>query len=150
MPSETAQRLIIGLPDSEHLTIQPTRRSHPDCDDYWDGNWITCAVTVKVGGFRAKVDADLRAEELASFRGALAGIYEQLAGEAVFETMEGWLTIRICGDGRGHFEARCELCDEPGIGNRLFFKLSLDQTYLPTILQSLDNIMLRFPVIGRP
>ena len=143
-------RVIIGPQDGEHLAVEPMRRNHPDCNDYWDGNWLACAIDVNVGGFRGHVDADLRAEEFASFRDGLQRLYNQLNGEATFETREHWLTIHVVGDGRGHFEATCQLRDEPGIGNCLAFSLAFDQTYLPAVLRSLEAILHRFPVVGRP
>ncbi len=143
-------RVTIGPQDGEHLTVEPIRRNQPECNDYSDGNWLACAIDVKVGGFRGHVDADLRAEEFASFRNGLQRLYNQLDGEVTFETVEQWLTIHVAGDGRGHFEATCQLRDEPGMGNRLAFSLAFDQTYLPAVLRSLEAILHRFPVVGRP
>lgn len=147
---DTDLRMVIGLAEGEHLTLEPIRRNHPACTDFWDGNWVACAIDVKVGGFRGHVDADLRAEEFMTFRDGLQRLYDQLAGEAVFKTMEHWLTILVRGDGRGHFEAQCELRDDPGMGNRLVFSLAFDQTELLPILRSLDAVLRAFPVIGRP
>lgn len=147
---EEAGRFVLGAEASEHLTIHALRRSYPECDDYWDGNWIVCAVDVRVGGFRGHVDASIRAEELAALRDGLRRLHEHLTGEAKFETMEQWLSICVVGDGRGHFEARCELRDDPGVGNRLMFTLAFDQTFLPAMLRELDAIVHAFPAVGRP
>lgn len=130
--------------------MKPLRRNYPEVSDYWDGNWLGSSIDVHVGGFRGHVDADLRAEEFASFRDALRRLTEDLSGTATFETMEHWLTIRVSGDGRGHFEALCELRDDPGMGNQLRFTLAFDQTYLPAMLHELDAIVAAFPVVGRP
>jgi hypothetical protein len=146
----TERRLVLGSADGEHVIIEPRRRNYPDCSDYWDGNWIGCTIDVRAGGFRGSVNADLRTEEFVSFRDALRDLYDRLAGEAMFETMEHWLTIKIVGDGRGHFEAKCELRDDPGMGNRLEFALAFDQTDLPPVLRDLDAIVAAFPVVGRP
>jgi len=148
--ADSEARLVIGSPGGEHLVVEPTSRNYPECTDYWDGNWIRCAVDVRAGGFRGAVKADMRAEEFVAFRDALRRLYDELAGEATFETMEHWLRIAIVGDGRGHFEAKCELRDDPGMGNRLTFTLAFDQTYLPSMLRQLDAIVETCPVIGRP
>jgi hypothetical protein len=142
--------VTIGPPGGEHVTVEPLRRSHLGCTDYWDGNWIACAINVKAGAFRGQVDADLRAEDFVRFRDGLRRLYDELAGNATFATMEDWLAIDVRVDGRGHFEARCELRDDPGMGNLLTFSISFDQTQLPTVLRDLDAVVLRFPVLGRP
>lgn len=147
---EEAARLVLGSEASEHLTVHSLRRNYPECGDYWDGNWLGCAVDARAGAFRGHVDASLRAEEFVAFREGVRRLYEQLAGEAKFETMEQWLSIRVVGDGRGHFEAKCDLLDDPGVGNRLTFTLAFDQTFLPKMLRELDGIIDAFPVVGRP
>jgi hypothetical protein len=144
------RRLVLGSLDGQHMIVEVRRRNYPDCGDYWDGNWIRCAIDVRAGGFRGSVEADLRAEEFVLFRDGLRGLHDRLAGTATFETMEHWLTLKIVGDGRGHFEAKCELRDQPGIGNRLEFALAFDQTEVPPMLRELDAIVNAFPVVGRP
>src|SRR5262245_19557539 len=113
---------------SEYLTISVLGRSNPDSADCWDGNWLRAAAEVSVSGFCGAVSGELRADELAAFAGQLAQLQESLQGEARFETMEHWLTIRASGDGRGHMECRCAGRDRPGIGNKLECVLHSDQT----------------------
>jgi hypothetical protein len=55
----------------------------------------------------------------------------------------------VTGDGRGHFTARCELRDQPGIGNKLIIELAFDQTDVPAMLRDLDELLRRFPVRGK-
>jgi hypothetical protein len=141
--------IIIGSP-TRGLTIAVQRRSHAGCTDYWDGNWLSTNISVFIGGFRGRVDADLRAEELVAFRDQLRAVYESLSGRAEFHTMEGWLGLQVLADKTGHLRVTGDLLDEPGIGNRLSFSLDLDQTYLPNVLSALDEITRAFPVIGTP
>ncbi len=92
----------------------------------------------------------LRTEEFVRFRDELQPLYERLSGRAVFETMEGWLRIEINGDGKGQFHAACEAVDQPGVGNRLAFKIGFDQTELPAVVRGLDGICAALPVVGAP
>ena len=140
----------VGGERSEFLALTLLGRSHPAARDYWDGNWVRAAVEVIAGGFRGKVDGDLRAEELSAFHRDLAPLVETLAGEASFTTMEDWLSIVATGNGRGQIELRCEIRDQPGIGNTLAFRLALDQTYLGPLVAQLAQATRAFPVIGRP
>ena len=133
----------------EFLTIAVVGRSHL-ATDYWDGNWVTAAVEVQAGGFRGAAGGHLRAEELADFHRQLAQLQESLRGTAEFTTMEGWLSIRVEGDGRGHMACRCVLRDEPGIGNTLDCLLLTDQTFTRSTVAELAAVVQAFPVVGRP
>ena len=134
----------------DYLQISPLRRAHPNATDYWDGNWVNCEVDLAVGRFRGKYIADLRTDELEQFRNGLGKAYQDLRGPAVFESMEEWVRIEATGDGRGQFTADCEVTDKPGMGARLTFRLSLDQSAIPPILVDLDAILDDFPVLGDP
>lgn len=141
--------VIIGCDGGSVLRITLLGRSHPDTNDFWDGNWIRAAVEAKVGGFHGSVNGEARADELAQFLDQLARLQETLQGTAEFETMEGWLSIRITGDGRGHMEIRCVIRDEPGIGNTLNCTFASDQTFTRTTVVQLAEISRAFPVVGK-
>ena len=140
----------IGRNDSEYLNVQITGRSHPGSQDYWDGNWVNADIEIDAGSFRGRYGAYLRAEELKDFRDALARLYSFDSKEAKFETMEGQLSIRVTGNGLGHFTAECEALDQAGVGNRLIFSLDFDQTEIPEMLKGLDAVAREYPVIGKP
>jgi hypothetical protein len=130
------------------LSIRLLGRSHPGATDYWDGNWVTAAVEVVVGGFRGSVSGDLRSEELAQFHIQLARLQKSLRGTAEFATMEHWLSIRVTGDGQGHLEFRCTIQDVPGTGNTLECTLATDQTFTRATVAELAAAVKAFPVIG--
>lgn len=142
--------ILIGSESSDHVVIAVTRREFADATDYWDGNWIYASVRVNVGSFRGEYEALLRTDEIASFRDGLTRLHAELKGAATFQSMEQWLRIHVEGDGLGHFTAKCEARDQPGIGNTLQFELRFDQTDLPPMLASLDAVLTAFPVIGAP
>jgi hypothetical protein len=62
---------------------------------FWDANWISCAVDVNAGAFRSRVDGMIRAEELEDFARQLDRLVASLDGEARFTTMEGWIDLRL-------------------------------------------------------
>jgi hypothetical protein len=139
----------VGGENSEFLALTILGRSHPDARDYWDGNWVRALVEVAAGGFRGEVSGDVRAEELSSFHGEVARVFESSSGEARFSTMEDWLSIVVAGDRCGGIKLSCEVRDLPGIGNTLAFRLALDQTYLRPMVEQLRRAVVEFPVIGR-
>jgi hypothetical protein len=139
----------IGGEEAEFLRLTLHGRSHPDATDFWDGNWLDCTAEVAAGAFRGDLRRALRADELEAFRQQSAVLHDRLTGEAVLDTMEEWLRVRVVGDGRGHLEASCRLCDDPAFGNTLDCRLHLDQTFLPAVLRQLDRALQTYPVIGR-
>jgi hypothetical protein len=136
----------IGGTDAEYLSLRSGGRSCPTGSD-WDANWLACVVEVAAGEFRGRAGGVIRTEEVEHFRQQLAGLHGRLTGEAVFETLEQWVTVRLTGDGRGHIETRGELRDGLVAGNALRFCLQLDGSYLPHILQQLAAAVKEYPVV---
>jgi hypothetical protein len=135
----------------EHLEIDVRDRQFPNLDDWADGNWLNVTVRVRTGVFGGSFEATFRAEELAAFRDQLSALERTLAGEAVFETMEEQLRVRIApADSLGHFAATIEAVDEPGTGNRLRGTIGLDPAALTAAGRDLVDVCDQFPVRGSP
>jgi len=141
---------IIGENKTAYLKVQAYMHSHPDANDYWDGNWIDTVIEILVGGFRASFGACLRSEDFVHLYQGLEQLYSSLHSNYKFETMEEQLTLFISGDGRGHFEIKGIAIDKAGDGNELRFILSIDQTFIPDILSEIKEIIEQFPVKGSP
>jgi hypothetical protein len=137
-----------GGDEAEYLTLTVHGRNIPDATDYWDGNFLWCTAEVVAGAFRGSLSNVLRNEDLARFLTRVEELYRRLDGEALLDTLDGWLDLRLIGDGRGHVEARGQLCDDPVHGNTLEFRLYFDQTLLPPIMGQLRAALERFPVMG--
>jgi hypothetical protein len=112
-------------------------------------NWISAAVQVQAGGFRGSVGGHLRVEELVVFHDQFARSQASLRGTAEFSTMEGRLSIRAEGNGRGHSAFQCVLRDARGVGNTLHCTLATDQTFTRASLGELAAAVRAFPVVGR-
>ncbi len=138
----------LGSSHRHYLVVKPLYRPYDQCQDYWDGNWVKSQVIIQAGGFSGSIMASLRTDEFLQFKEELSRLYSALKGRASFSSMEEWLTIRVEGDGLGHFEAECMAMDEVGIGNRLRFRLNFDQTEITGIIKGLDEILRAFPVRG--
>jgi hypothetical protein len=141
--------ILICADHGEFLKLSVAGRSHSDCNDYWDGNWLRATVDVRASGFRGSVDGDIRAGELVAFCGQLAQLQKSLQGVAGYDTLADWLSIRATGDGLGHIEIRCVVLYQPGIGNKLEFTLASDQTFMKQTIDQLTEATKAFPVIGR-
>ena len=145
---EPGDHFRIGGQNAEYVEVRVVSRS-PE-PDYWDGNWLSCNVSVAAGGFRGRYIANLRTEELKQFHMEVQTLYESLAGVACLRTMEEQLNLVLEGDGRGNVTCRGEARDAAGTGNVLRFELALDQTQLFGMKVQLSEILSRYPVRGSP
>lgn len=137
--------LHLGGTERERLIVRPLGRSHPDSAHASDREWVKAVIDVQAGAFSGLVEADLRTDDFVRFRNSVRRLTDHLDQGATFDTLEGALKIDVSGDGRGHFEARCEVCDRPGDGNVLRFTLAFDQTQLPGLVRALDRIVAAYP-----
>jgi hypothetical protein len=140
--------LLIGDAGGQHVLFTVHGRKHPGLFDHWDGNWLACEVEVAAGAFRAAFRADLRAEELQTFRDQIDALVQSVEGAASFSTMEGQIALTLSGDVKGQVRVSGEARDTPGSDNVLQFAFELDQTYLKEISRPLDAIVSAFPAVG--
>lgn len=144
--------VVVGRPDGEHVELEVVRRERPQASDFWDGNWLSCQVSLRVGSFSARYLAALRAEEFERWLKAAQALSRTLQGEATFHTLEGQLLLSISSVGSlGGLRVTGEARDQAGTGNRLRFALGdFDQTELPGLLGALEDVVRTYPVVGRP
>ena len=129
----------------DFLKIEVIGFAYPDAKDDWDRKWVKSKTSLKAGGFAGQFSCDLMISDFEKFKEQLSELYEKMNGIAIFDTIEDQIKIRIKGDGIGHFEADCKVMDSPGIGNSLDFTLEFDQTFIPQMINQLDNIKQTFP-----
>lgn len=147
-----ARTLRITDAFGDFVTIEVRGRKYPQANDFWDGNWLDTPLTIHVGSFDGQVSSTLRSNELLKFKEELEVLYRDNAGTAVLSSMEDWLLIEFVADALGHLKVTGHLRDEVGggYGNDLDFELrGLDQTWLPPILTSLEEVLATYPVVGR-
>jgi hypothetical protein len=136
----------IGGSERNRITVEVVNYERVASGEYSDDNWVNVAVSVSAGAFSGSFAASFITDEFASFRSQLRELHRTLKGEATFNTMEGQLALHLVGDGRGGITLKGDALDQPGIGNCLSFELTLDQTYLASTLDGLDQIIAAFPV----
>jgi hypothetical protein len=142
--------LFVGSRDGNHLSVTPVRRAHPDSTEFWDGNWLIAHVEVRAGAFQGAFEADLRADEFQDFAEKLQALQGASEGAAVFESVEGWVILRLVLDQRGVLEGSCEVRDDPALGASLRFGLTVSQVRRLDVLDELGEILRTFPVVGDP
>jgi len=139
----------LGGGEAEYLTLAIHGRKRLESEDYWDGNFLWCTAEVTAGTFRGSVSNVIRNEDLIRFLDGLEVLYQRLDGEAMLDTLENWLDLRVIGVGHGQIEVRGALCDAPVGGNQLEFRLAIDQTYLPPLIGQILAAVEAFPIVGR-
>ena len=133
---------------TDFLTLRIHGRVKPDSQSFWDANWLHCTAQASAGAFSGILEWQLRNEDLKRFLNGLVDL-DMRVGEALLDTGDGWLDIRVIHDEKGQNKARCQLVDDPIGGNSLEFSLLLDQTIMQTIISQIREVLEQFPVIGQ-
>mgnify|MGYP003110328123 CR=1 FL=1 len=143
------ENIYFELKDSgDFIRIELMNLNYPNAELDWDKNWIASKVIVNAGGFSGQFECDLMTTDFEKFKQSLSLLYNKLDGLSSFDTMEGQVEIKIKGDGIGHFEADCSVMDDAGMGNKLDFKISFDQTIIPELVNQLNDITKAYPISG--
>ena len=145
---ERLTRMIFsfGQSEQERIEVDVQHYERAPVGEYYDDNWLTTQVRVRAGGFRGNVDAAILTVELVAFVARLRQLHNTLHGAADFSTLEEQLHLRVTGDGKGHMELVGDVADQPGIGNRLHFRLQFDQSQLEESIRELERVTSAFPV----
>ena len=128
----------IGGKDAEFVRISIT-------GDHKDG-WLSADVKVAAGKFAAIYPASFDTFAFSEFAKQLRVLHRTVSGSAEFTSLEGQLELTLKCDALGHVTVDGTAMDVAGIGNRLMFKLEIDQTHLPGILKSLKSMLKKHPV----
>lgn len=101
-------------------------------------------------GFKANCLLSIRSEEVKNFLIDTRALYESLKGEAKFLTMEEGVEINLKAGRGGLIELKSRIQYPIGCGETLKFNFEIDQTYLPSVIQQIEEVVSRFPVLGKP
>jgi hypothetical protein len=119
-----------------------------DATSNWDKNWLKTKISVQAGAFSGIYDADLTTFDFENFKQDLNSLYENLNSEIEFKDLEGYLYMKIKGNGLANINAEISCSDDPGINAAtLNFELNFDQTYIKPVIQRLNNITNKYPVV---
>ncbi len=134
--------------ENEGVEIDVLRYEREPVGDPHDDNWLTVKIEIAAGGFRGKAGACILTWELKRFLESLQSLYKTLHGEAVFQTLEEQIELKLSGDGKGHIHLDGKVLDQAGVGNCLTFEIDFDQTELFGSICELEDIVEHFPVRG--
>ena len=144
------QDISFEIFDSGNLVrLEPIELIKYDSGLDWDRNLVKTKVTLKGGKFSGQYVGDFMTVDFEKFKQELSKLYDNLNWTANFIDLEGYLNLKIIGDGLGHFEVNVLACGQPGIdGSQLTFKMSFDQTQIKELVYQLDLITKEYPITG--
>lgn len=141
---------LLGEPD---LTIAGLRvwihgRQFPDSSDYWDANWLqvtaccvypTSAVTTQ--------GPIIHLGEVLDFQQSCQKMYDTLSGKAELTRTELELLVSMEAGAGGHISLEIAITPNTVFEEHIY-RDSIDQSYLPPILDASKSILNAYPVIG--
>jgi hypothetical protein len=101
--------------------------------------WMRADVEVRCDGWAGKLKWSLMSGELARFAGEIRQLRRQLHGTATLEPLEPNIRLTFIGDGKGHVAVQGIAQNNFASGTELRFDLTIDQTYLEEIADSLSQ-----------
>ena len=124
-------------------------RQFPDAQDKWDGNWLNVTAQCgQAGGSVWAAGAILDTVGLLRFRDELERLHQTLSGEAVLESHEPNVRVRVASSDRaGHLYVRVEITPDH-LAQGHWFEFEMDQSYLPSGVAQLTSLLAAFPVKG--
>ena len=130
------------------LRLTPIKQNFPDSKDSWDRNWIEVNVEFKIDSFRGNFNGNFMTLDFENFKQQLRKLYSDLKGYANFESTDNLVKIQMKGDGIGHIEVNCAVSDDGGFSKNFEFKIEIDQTQIPDIINDLNQLTKKFPIEG--
>ena len=138
--------VAFGSQEQERVMVTALSYERPASGEFYDDNWLLCEVQVHAGAFHGKFHANFLTSEFADLSIELGRLHRELRGEVSFEPMEEKLVLNFSCDNLGHIHVTGSARDEAGIGHKLSFSMSFDQTYLAKSLEDLGAVLRAFPV----
>lgn len=132
------------------IEIDVLDRKYPNSSDYWDANWVTSKINIKIPGYLVNFDAYLRTDELRDFANEIKLMSKLLKGKATLNNLDNYLQIECEMNKTGKIIWTVETCYPAGYGAVLKFKFESDQSFLVELIKETENMLSTFPVIGKP
>ncbi|MDN3725066.1 hypothetical protein QRD02_11780 [Aequorivita sp. SDUM287046] len=113
----------------------------PKETSHWGGYDAKGIIQMKAGGYSVKSDFYLSTGNIYNFFRQFEKAHKQLEGDAVFETYEKNLTIKMSFSKTGKVEIDGKFQQYHHLNNKLIFELFTDQSYLAATISELSKIV---------
>jgi hypothetical protein len=107
-----------------------------------DEDWVRVWAQATVGVFAGEIEAYLQLEDLRRFKREIELLHANvgLPGEAVLSGIEPFIRLELKSERLGSIAGTCKLEDEASRAE-LSGKFSIDQSYLPELATSVENLI---------
>jgi hypothetical protein len=135
----SANSVVLRGAHGDQLTIDVLGRVSTPRHGILQSDWLASPLSVRAGAFVGRVDATLRARELASLREALERIYRSSQGSARLVTELDWLMLDLAVERGSHVALDGRLSTRPG-GNELRFRILVELGSLAAPIAALVRV----------
>jgi hypothetical protein len=144
---ETDRAVIVRVGHEAYSFIALEIDGYEQPDTTWpvDANRLLAVLryhAIRTGG---SLPITIETQDLAQLRRQLLEAHTDLGATISFAPSSGYFSLIAEGDGRGHYAMRCSV----GRGSRgvtiASFEIEFDQSYLPEIIEQLDEALERYP-----
>ena len=146
METDRAITVRVGHEAYSFIALEIHGYEQPDTTWPIDANRLVATLTyhaIRTGG---SFPITVETHDLAHLRRQLVEAHADLGATIAFAPSSGYFSLVAEGDGRGHYAMRCTV----GRGSRgvtiASFDIEFDQSYLPEIIEQLDEALERFPI----
>lgn len=132
------------------LQIVLLERLYPNASDKSDKDIISAEVRFSTGHMHGKCSANIWSAELEALKNLFIKLQTNV-GEALneeFEFMEEAVKFNISTSKTGQIDTEVTVCPNPAVIEYAKFILDLDQSYLPNIINTLEEALVKFPKGG--
>jgi hypothetical protein len=124
-----ALEVLIGLPDSDHISLRNWRRAPED--------WTYAVAEVCCRPWQGRIKVASYSDELARFADAIRTLYRNLNGKAELHPFDSPFALTLTGDGRGGISVDGHAQADFVNDTKLSFHFEVDQTFLHRIADGL-------------
>jgi len=133
--------LLFGERGSDHVLVRVLGKAFPEAILEFDRDQLQCEIEISAGPFQGGYQALWMRSRLLAFRDSLTALYASLDGSVELIPEYGTsLRLTIGAELGGHVVIDCNAVPDSAWGPWLRFQIRTDQTYLPDVITSLNEI----------
>lgn len=134
--------------ESENSLVQIDiiKRSNPNSNDYWDGNWLKANIKIDVSGFKSDFKTNLRSDDFQRFYSGLIKLQNNLSKEVEFNTMEEGLYLKGNMEITGNIKWESISKSDDDNTLKVFFETNV--TTIELLTTEIEEILNSFPIVG--
>ena len=126
--------IVIGNVEGSCIQIMPPKNMKAD-------GFYQADIKIQLNSFVGQINSYIEHYDLNRFLIELITLNERLKGKAELRPTENQFSVSLIGDGLGHLTVEGHAFERASYGSCLNFEFEIDQTYLPTIIKSLEIVL---------